>query len=264
MTGLVPHTPEWYDRLAQLQKGYYYPWKSVVGQPNGEQAFLELVKSHLNQDSTVLEIGCGHGELALALAPLCNKVLAYDRIPSYIEMAHTLANQRQVSNVSFILADSSAEANQGAVNIPAQPHSFDLVISRRGPLHWIEDVRRVARPGAVLIQLNPLHTPLPKWNEQLPEILQLKPRSNYPIRSSVERRLALVGLEIESCWSFEVLELFEEPYQLYLYLSWGQSVEERPSYQEVEKTFKQIFEKYGTPKGVALRFGRFLWKAVLD
>src|SRR5689334_20336469 len=219
MTGLIPHTPQWYDRLAQLQKGYYYPWKSVVGQPDGEQAFLELVKSHLSQHSEVLEVGCGQGEVALEIAPLCHKVVAYDRIRSYIEMAHTLANKKPLPNVSFVIADSSSEANQGVVSIPAQPYSFDLVISRRGPLHWIEDVRRAARPGAALIQLNPLEMPPPKWNEELPEALQMKSPSNFSIRSSVERRLAVVGLEIESCWSCEVREVFEEPLCGLLHLS---------------------------------------------
>ena len=35
---LQPHTPEWYDRLATLQPGYYYPWRSRPAAWNGEDA----------------------------------------------------------------------------------------------------------------------------------------------------------------------------------------------------------------------------------
>jgi len=44
---LTPHGPEWYDRLARLQRGYHYPWKSVLPPFNGEDVYLHLLHRHL-------------------------------------------------------------------------------------------------------------------------------------------------------------------------------------------------------------------------
>lgn len=39
---LIPQTAAWYDRLATLQDGYQYPWRSQVGRWHGEDAYLAL------------------------------------------------------------------------------------------------------------------------------------------------------------------------------------------------------------------------------
>ena len=261
---LRPHTNPWYDRLAQMQRGYYYPWRSTLAPGNGENAYLSLVQSHLAPDKDVLDAGCGHGEVALDIAPLCRSVLAYDRIPSFIELAEAAGRERGVANVIFRLADSSAEANGGQPHIPADPASIDLFISRRGPLHWIEDVRRVARPGAVLLQLNPIEAVhLPAWNDDLPSPLRMSP-PDFNMRQAVERRLALAGLDIHSCWIYDVPEYFDAPDQLYVRLAWGYAPDEVPTYAEVQPIFEGVFARFAGPDGLIMRHRRFLWKAVVE
>src|SRR5262245_1898292 len=97
-----PHSPEWYDRLATLQRGYYYPWKSRLPAFNGEDVFLTLLHDIITPEKDVLEAGCGHGELALQVAASCRTLLAYDRIPAYIHLAQAAQAQRSISNVTFI------------------------------------------------------------------------------------------------------------------------------------------------------------------
>lgn len=261
---LRPHTNAWYDRLAQLQRGYYYPWRSTLAPGNGEDAYLSLVRAHLAPDKDVLDAGCGHGEVALDIAPLCRSVLAYDRVPLFIELAEAARQERGVESVIFRLVDSSAEANGGQPRLPASPASIDLFISRRGPLHWIEDVRRVARPGAVLLQLNPMEAVhLPAWNDDLPASLRLSP-PDFNMRQSVERRLALVGLEIHSCWTYDIPEYFDAPDQLYARLTWGEPPDDVPSYPEVQPIFERVFARFAGPDGLIMRHRRFLWKAVVE
>ena len=47
---LIPQTAAWYDRLATLQDGYRYPWRSRIGGWHGEDAFLALVQQHLSPE----------------------------------------------------------------------------------------------------------------------------------------------------------------------------------------------------------------------
>lgn len=260
-----PHSPEWYDRLATLQDGYYYPWKSQIASSNGETAFLELIRQHLNPKTDVLDVGCGHGEVALELAPHCRSVLAYDRVKRYIQIANENARKEGVENLTYLCADSSLASNEGAAKIPAEPNSFDLLISRRGPLHWLEDARQVARPSAVLIQLNPLETPLPTWADQLPEPLRSATGIElaYGMLNSVKHRLGLGGLELHSAWTYDVPEYFSDPKELYIRLTWGYIPGEVPTLDEVAPIIKEIYEQSAYPEGLALRHTRLLWKAIV-
>jgi SAM-dependent methyltransferase len=259
---LQPHSPAWYDRLATLQTGYYYPWKSILPPMNGEDIYLELVRQHLFPEVDVLDAGCGHGEVALDFAPYCRSIMAYDRVAAYIQLAEAARQQRGVTNVTYLCADSASEANGGKPRIPAEAAAFDLLISRRGPLNWIEDAKRVARPGAVLIQLNPVRIPFPSWNEEIPEELRFPP-SVFSPREAVEQRLALGGLELHSCWTFDVPETFPDPEQFYVFLSWGHTLDEVPAFKDVRADFEALFTRHAGPLGLVLRHGLFLWKAVL-
>lgn len=263
---IQPHSPEWYDRLSTLQDGYYYPWKSKVASSNGEDAYLDLVRRHLTPEKDVLDVGCGHGEVALSLAPFCRSVLAYDRVPDYIEMAQQAAHKGRVENVTFLCEDSSAEANDGEVRIPVGLDSFDLLISRRGPLHWLEDARRVARPGAYIIQLNPLETPIPVWADLLPEPLRSAAgiEYTYGMLNSVKYRLRMGGLELHSAWTFDVPEFFDQPRQLYNRLAWGYIPGEIPKWLEVRDIIEQIFKDYAwSQHGLVMRHTRLLWMSVV-
>lgn len=263
MTPPNPHSPEWYDRLAHMQTGYHYPWQSTLPPYNGEDVYLTMLEEHFSPNIDVLDVACGHGEVALDVAPRCRSVFAYDRIPSYIELAQTAARERGLANATFLCGDSSIAANEGQARIPAEADSFDLLISRRGPLHWLEDAKRVARNGATLLQLNPVILPPPSWNGQLPERLRLPEPGDYVMRQTVEHRLGLGGLRLHSAWSFEVPEIFAEPAHLYAFLSWGYTPDEVPAYGEVAKIIESIFSEHAGSDGLALRFARLLWKAVV-
>ena len=260
-----PHSPEWYDRLATLQDGYYFPWKSKVAAQNGEDAYLELVQQYLTPEKDLLDVGCGHGEVALELSSHCRSILAYDRVESYIQIARENAQKEKTANIEYICVDSSADKNSDSPRIPAEPNSFDLMISRRGPLHWLADARRVARPGAVLIQLNPLETPLPQWADQVPEPLRSATGIKYQfgMLNSVNHNLALGGLELHSAWAYNVPEFFNDPRELYKRLVWGYTPDEVPSWEDIRPIIQRIFAEFSWSEGLPLRHTRLLWLAVV-
>ena len=113
---LRPHSRGWYDRLAEMQQGYHYPWRSTIADGNGEDAYAELARQHISPDKEVLDVGCGHGEFTLTLAPPCRSIVAYDRVLSYIQLASRAARKADIGNVLFVCADPAADTSStGAI-----------------------------------------------------------------------------------------------------------------------------------------------------
>lgn len=263
----IAHSNTWYDNLAKVQAGYYYPWQSTVGRRNGEDAFFELLEEHLTPATRLLEVGCGHGSLALKLAPSCASIRAYDRVASYIELAEKNRAAAGIDNVEFLCYDMQDPSHEQP-RLPADDDSVDMIIGRRAPLHWIQDARRVCRPGALLIALSPMEEPIPAWSSKLPTRLHYensgRHTGNGSIHQSVENRLHQAGLTLHSGWGFDVPEVFADPAEFYVMLTWGLPQDEIPSYEDLQVRIGQIYDRYAGNQGIVLRHRRFLWKSVVD
>ncbi len=264
---LAPHSPAWYDRLARMQSGYYFPWRSQLAPDNGEDRYTSMVTAHLTPELDVVDCGCGHGEDALSIAPHVRSVVGYDRTQPFIELAERARRERDIDNVRFVLADSRAAANDGRARMPLEDHSVDLFVSRRGPRNWIADVPRVARPGAILVQLNPLGGDLPSWNQELPEPLRMRtsdlvsgPDEEQRI---LTRRLNEAGLDLYGFWTFDVPEHLATAEDLYTRLVWSRDPNLVPGYGEVRTQIEELFEQYATLSGLELRYRTMLWKAIV-
>jgi SAM-dependent methyltransferase len=261
---LKGQTPAWYGRLATLQEGYFYLWRSALEPWHGEDVYRDLVHAHVSPTADVLDVACGHGEIALELAPLVHSVLGYDYTAPFIDVAQRAAQDRGASNARFVCHDSSAEANGGRPRLPADDRSFDVLICSKGPFHWIDDARRVARPGAVLLMLVPDAVPLTTWHGNLPEALRWADAPDpHWARPTVERRLTAGGLVLHSWWTFDVPEVFPDPEQLYTWLTWGATPDEVPPLADVRHTLERVFTEHAGSAGVSIRHRRYLWKAVV-
>lgn len=256
------HSDEWYDHLANQQSGYYYPWQSEIGQRNGEAAFLELLEDHLTPETRVLEVGCGHGDLALNIAPRCHSVIAYDRVPAYIELAKANQQSAAVSNVEFVCHNAW---DGSAVNLPANPGSIDLIIGRRAPLHWLTGARQVCRGEATLIGLCPMEEPIPAWSNKMPPKLHYENSGRHTghgsIHQSVENRLHQASLSLDSGWGFDVPEVFSDPKELYRMITWGLPSDEIAPYDDIAYKIEGIYDKYAEAQGIVLRHCRYLFRA---
>ncbi len=92
-----------------------------------------------------VEIACGPGLIARAMAPRVRSVLGLDLTPAMVEKARSEAAAAAVENVSFELGDASA------LDLPDD--AFDGAITRfslhhiPAPVRVLEEMRRVVRPG---------------------------------------------------------------------------------------------------------------------
>ena len=260
------HSNEWYDHLATIQNGHYYPWTSSLGARNGEGAFHDLVAEHLQPGMHVLEIDCGHGDLSLQLAGTAGKVTAYDRISPWIDRARHVAATQGVANIDYLCHDAANPAHD-RVTLPVDDNSVDLFVCRRGPLHWIPDAERVAKPGAVIIHLSPMEEPIPAWTSKLPHKLHYENCGRYSgagtIHMSVENHLQQAGLTLDSGRSFDVPERFDDARQLYKVVTWGPPRSEVEPLEGLAHRFERIFDTYAEDGSIVLRHCRYLWNAVI-
>ena len=245
--------------LAHTYGGFTNPWRSVVEGWSGEDAYTTLVAEHLSESTVLVEAGCGHGAEALALAPMALRVIAFDAVDDFIQIARRNAAGHDVKNVEFVTADCSPKRNQGPTLLPVADGAAGLIVSRRGPTSWIPDARRALGPGRVMIHLAYMEPPEPAWNEDLPESLRLVIGAES-MPTTVHDRLAAADIDLHSSWHFDVPERFDDPVELYKRLAW----ERRgpvPPFSEVSDQLATLFNRFdGT--GVSIRQRRFLWKAI--
>jgi SAM-dependent methyltransferase len=92
----------------------------------------------------VLDVGCGSGQLAVALAPLVAHVTGIDLTPAMLDQARALQAKAGVANVEWKEGDS--------LRLPVVDGAFDLVISRSmfhhaaNPLGTLAEMRRACSP----------------------------------------------------------------------------------------------------------------------
>ena len=112
---------------------------------------LDVVVELVPEDGEArwVEIACGPGLIARAMAPRVGSVLGLDLTPAMIERARADAAAAGVENVSFEVGDATA------LDLPDD--SFDGAITRfslhhiPGPIRVLEEMRRVLKPGGYVV-----------------------------------------------------------------------------------------------------------------
>jgi SAM-dependent methyltransferase len=252
------------ETLAAQQGGYFYPWRSALGGGNGEDAYTGLVEAHLSDEKVVLDAGCGHGTDMVAFAPKVRRFIGYDAVERFIAIARRRAAESCLANVELVLCNSSPRHNGGVARMPAADHTLDLIISRRGPTNWIADARRACRPGARLIQLNPLPSPEPAWKDELPQALRTENPANPgrpDLAAEIEAALAAADLGLEDGQVFDVPEVIVAPRDLYRCLTFMRFEPDTPSWHAARPHLEHLLARHGP---IDIRQRRFLWTAVVD
>jgi SAM-dependent methyltransferase len=122
--------------------------------------FFDAVAARLPAEALVWDCGCGNGQAALDLAARNLRVIGTDASAEQLGAAglHPLVTYRQARAEASGLAAGSVDA----VVVAAALHWFDLEA-------FNAEVRRVARPGALLAWIGylPLRLPHPELQQQL-------------------------------------------------------------------------------------------------
>jgi SAM-dependent methyltransferase len=109
-------------------------------------AFLE--RAGVPVAGRVLDVGCGGGGMPLSLAEHASSVVGIDPFDRFGQAGVTLARERRVTNLKFVLADGMA--------LPFKQGSFDLLLSHAVIEHvadaalYLQECRRVMTAGGRL------------------------------------------------------------------------------------------------------------------
>ncbi|MGK4000319.1 class I SAM-dependent methyltransferase [Sorangium sp. So ce1024] len=131
--------------------------EKYAAKPVGNVAAFErkkaITREHLRPSSTVLEIGCGTGSLALEMSPFAGHIHAMDISSEMIRIANQKKQVQGATNVTF---------HQGTLDgrAPYEPQRFDSAWAY-SILHLVPDRRRtlealfdLLKPGGSFISSN--------------------------------------------------------------------------------------------------------------
>jgi SAM-dependent methyltransferase len=137
--------------------------RGLVTAPSGvSEAFWRLVVGEPLGDATVVDVATGRGRIALALAPLCRRVIGIDRDEAAIAQARERAVGAGLANAEFVVADAEAldDFRRLGADVTAEPDlvTAHLFLSDR----LLENAARSLAPGRPLV-LAGLH--VDHWHE---------------------------------------------------------------------------------------------------
>lgn len=141
--------------------------------------------------AAALDLGCGGGHVAFALAPHAGAVVAYDLSPPMLATVADEAARRGHANL---------RTAQGAVEaLPFPDASFDLVASRYSAHHWsdldaaLREARRVMKPGGLAVFSDIVAAPSPLLDTVLQAIELMRDPSHVRDYAEAEWRRALAA-----------------------------------------------------------------------
>jgi len=111
----------------------------------------------LTPDAALLDVACGPGILACALAPHARQVTGIDITPAMIVQAQARQEAMALGNLAWQIGDASA--------LPFADHSFDRVTTRysfhhmQDPAAVLAEMKRVCRPGGRIIVIDATPSP---------------------------------------------------------------------------------------------------------
>ncbi len=98
-----------FDAMAESYDQSMQKYRDIAGEIQEILGYLDL-----KRDQTVLEIGCGTGEFALAASGCCARIYAVDLSAGMLRYAQEKAKVRGVHNVSFLQGGFLTYQHQGA------------------------------------------------------------------------------------------------------------------------------------------------------
>lgn len=141
--------------LRDLTKDYYKPFHE------GKLfTFERIFKRHLPKRGLILEAGCGTAQLVTALNALGYDCLGLDYAVNALRKAQELAGPLRLVSGDLITLGFSSNAFDAVISIGVVEHR------REGPEPFLDEKRRILKPGGLLLISVPYFNPLRRWRAE--------------------------------------------------------------------------------------------------
>src|SRR5437588_845532 len=114
------------------------PFTQMPAHSNDEANRLLIDMASIGPDDTVLDVACGPGLVACAMAEVARHVTGIDLTPAMIEQAQARQQAKGLTNLTWIVGD--------AVPLPFPAAAFSVVVTRYSFHHFLD-------PQAVLAEM---------------------------------------------------------------------------------------------------------------
>ncbi len=191
----VTKKSKFWDRIAERYA------KQPVADEVSYQRKLEVTRSYLRPEMTVLEFGCGTGSTALVHAPHVRQIHAIDISAKMIEIAKRKAKAAQVENVTFTqgtLEDFAVE--RGRYDAILGMSIIHLLDDIDGTLGMVHDM---LKPGGVFVSSTPCLGDTQRWFKLVGPIgafFRLIPRVVVLGTDELDAKVRAAGFTIEHRW----------------------------------------------------------------
>jgi SAM-dependent methyltransferase len=209
VTARLPFRKDLYAGTAQYYDRFRPPYPSVL---------LDDLRARVPIDATsrVVDLACGTGQIAFALAEHVDKIWAVDQEPEFIEFGKRKAQRLDITNINWVAATAEDVPLEGAFELVAIGNAFhrldrDAVARRLVPYLAERGCVALLWGGAQSIGDRPwqrvLHERLERWQDTLGS------RDRVPVGwevgadpASNKQVLERAGLVNEGRFEFSVVE----------------------------------------------------------
>lgn len=172
------------------------------------QRFVEAVPA--DGASVILDVACGPGIIAAALAPRACEVVAFDLTPEMLAKARQRCAQAGLANVTF--------REGSATDLPFPAASFDVVVTRlsihhfQAPQRPLTEMARVLKPEGALVVGDVVSSEAPEESALHNAIEILRDPSHVRMLPAPELAALIegAGLTIERQSTWDETREFEE------------------------------------------------------
>jgi SAM-dependent methyltransferase len=151
------------------------PFAEMPAHSNEEANQLLLARAQVGPEDTVLDVACGPGLIACALAGVARHVTGLDLTPAMIEQAQARQRARGLTNLTWVVGD--------AVPLPFPAAAFSVVVTRFSFHHFLEpravlaEMVRVCKSGGRLAVID-VFTSSPEQAEAYNQVEKLRDPSH--------------------------------------------------------------------------------------
>jgi len=153
-------------------------WYYARYRPGYPDEVIKLLvdKFKLRKNSRALDLGCGTGQVALALAPHVSEVIAIDPLEAMLKEARALASVKKITNIIWLPGEA-----KNLKSMASEIGEIDITVIARA-FHWMDrtqtlhDLYQITRPEgglAIIADSGLLYQPTTPWKEIIDETVKL-------------------------------------------------------------------------------------------